>query len=90
MRQLENTHLWFDTFKEYDKFKNVLSVTVQDFEGFDEDWSEIYCDYDEDAIYTIEKELEKTCNEKVFDGWAHNYYVFADFTVVINYALENI
>ncbi len=57
-----------------------ISVTVEDFDGFDEEWEEIERDYDEDLIDSIEDKLEELADS--VDGDYYRYYHFDGFTVV--------
>jgi hypothetical protein len=59
-------------------------VEVQDFEGFDEDWSEIYADYDEDAVDALLEWLEEQCVSSYGDFY--EFYEFEGFYVKVGYA----
>jgi len=65
------------------KEKNI-EVMVLDFEGFEEDGSEIYADYDEEKIAEFEEWLQEHCLE--YSGDFYRYYDFKDFVVTISYA----
>ena len=73
----------FSTYGEFLGYKNVLSVTIIDCEGFNEDWEPIYLEYDIDNVIEI---LNKQCEKKIDD----NHYLFKDFSVIIDYASEDI
>lgn len=60
-----------------------VEVTVQDFGGFDEDWSEIIVDYTK-AVDEFEELLEAECVSH--EGDLYTYYQFDGFTVVWGYA----
>lgn len=61
-----------------------VRVTVQDFEGFDDDWSEIEREFDEDAVDAVEERLEDEASSA--EGDFYRYYHFDGFTVVWGYA----
>lgn len=66
-----------------------VRVTVQDFEGFDEHWSEIDRELDDEALVEdIQEELEELC--VAHDGDYYHYYDFEGFTVVWGYASMDI
>lgn len=60
-----------------------INVTVNDFEGFDEHWSEIHRDYDVDAVESFIEWLEEHCLESYGD--LYEYYEFDGFVVEIGY-----
>ena len=67
------------------EYDDEISVTVDDFEGFDEDWSEIDRELDDeelvDAIYeTLEAEAQRV------DGDFYRYFQFDGFTVCWGYS----
>lgn len=63
----------------------VISVTLRDFEGFDDDWSEIMRDYDHpEQVEAFEEMLEEECIEEFGD--LYGYYVFDGFTVELGYS----
>ena len=47
--------------REIDGKKPEVVITVDDFEGFDEDWSEIMREYDADAVQVVIDWLEEHC-----------------------------
>ena len=72
-----------------DKEEMVLDVTLQDFEGFDDDWSEIYRDYDHpEAVEQFEDMLDTACLSREGDYYVR--YHFDGFTVRLGYASYDI
>lgn len=68
----------------YDVNDNHIDLTIDDFEGFDEDWSEIYRELvDEDAVEEILKWLEE--NADYVDGDFYRYYHFGEIVVEVGY-----
>lgn len=65
-----------------------IRVTVEDFEGFDDNWCEVMRDYDEDAVDEVLEALEAHCAE-VVDDFYTDYY-FDGFSVRIGYASYDI
>lgn len=58
-----------------------ISVTVEDFEGFEEDGTEVYRDLDnEDLVDSIEEQLEVSALS--VSGDFYRYFEFDGFTVV--------
>ena len=70
--------------REIDGEKPELVITVDDFEGFDEDWSEIMRDYDEEAVDGLIEWLEEHCISE--DGDFYSYYHFEEFDVELGYS----
>ena len=64
------------TFWEWDD-ENKLDVTVEDFEGFDEDWDEVYADIDDDAVEVMIEWLESHCDSH--EGDFYYYYIIIYF-----------
>lgn len=60
-----------------------INVIVNDFEGFDEYWSEIHRDYDVDAVGAFVEWLEEHCLESYGD--LYDYYEFDGFVVEVGY-----
>lgn len=60
-----------------------VHVEVQDFEGFDDDWSEIERECSE-AVDEVEAQLEEACLHACGDYY--RYYEFDGFVVVWGYA----
>ena len=68
----------------YDVADNHIDLTINDFEGCDEDWSEIYREFvDEDAVNEVLEWLEENadCVEHDFYG----RYYFGDIVVEVDY-----
>ena len=63
---------------------NHIRLIIDDFEGFDEDWSEIEREFvDEDAVDETLEWLEK--NADYVDGDFYRYYHFGDIVVKVGY-----
>lgn len=66
-----------------------LDVTLENFEGFDEDWEEVYRDYDHpEAVAQFEEMLETECLSQ--DGDFYVTYHFDGFDVQLGYASYDI
>ena len=63
--------------------KSELIITIYDFEGFDEDWSEVMREYDVNAVHELIDYLEKHCISK--NNNLYSYYYFEDFDVELGY-----
>ena len=74
------------TFADYGQRR--IYVTIEDFEGFDEDWNEQMVDYDAAEVARMEQRLAEVANE-VEEGF-YNYYHFDEFTVIVGYASYDI
>ena len=70
--------------REIDGEKPELVITVNDFEGFDKDWSEIMRDYDVEAVDGLIEWLEEQCISE--DGDFYSYYHFEEFDVQLGYS----
>ena len=67
----------------------VFDVTLQDFEGFDEDWSEVSREYDHpDAVDAFLEMLETECESS--EGDFYFTYHFDGFDVELGYASYDI
>lgn len=66
----------------------MIHVTVEDFEGFDDDWCEVMRDYDIDAVDEVLEALEAHCAEVVDDYYTD--YRFEGFSVRVGYASYDI
>ena len=67
----------------------VLHVTFEDFEGFDDEWEEIFRDYDdEEAVDAFLEMLERECVSH--EGDFYVTYHFEGFDVQIGYASYDI
>lgn len=64
--------------------ENKLDVTVEDFEGFDEDWDEVYADIDDDVVDKMIEWLESHCDSH--EGDLYHYYTFGDLVVCLGWA----
>ena len=71
------------SFWEWDD-ENKLDVTVEGFEGFDEDWNEVYADIDDDAVDAMIEWLESHCDSH--EGDLYHYYTFGDLVVCLGWA----
>lgn len=67
---------------------DVVRVTVEDFEGFDDDFEEVDRDYDEDAVDAVYDALSDACDSE--EGDYYHYFQFEGFTVVWGYASMDI
>lgn len=65
-----------------------IIVTVEDFDGFDEEWCEIFRDYDEEKVDALEEWLEEHCERE--HGDFYRYYEFDGFSVQWGYASMDI
>ena len=65
-----------------------VHVTVEDFEGFDDDYCEVDRDYDDDAVDTVYEALSDACDSE--EGDYYHYFQFDGFTVVWGYASMDI
>lgn len=78
--------VWEDSI---DEDPNGFRVTLNDFEGFDENWEEIDRDYDdEDAVDAFLEMLETECVSK--EGDFYVTYHFDGFDVELGYESFNI
>ena len=63
----------------------TYALTLEDFEGFDDDWNEVEREYDnEEAVDALLEWLEDNCIDKTERLDIH--YVFPDFQVTLGYA----
>ena len=68
---------------------NLISLTIEDFEGFDDDWSEIERDFvDENAVDEVLEWLEK--NADLVEPDFYNQYHFGEIVVEVGYASYDI
>ena len=63
--------------------KNLI-ITVNDFEGFDEDGSEVMRDYDIEAVETLINWLDEHCISE--DSDLYHEYKFENFSVLFGYS----
>ena len=68
---------------EVDVREDKIIVNVRDFDGFTEDWEEIYRDYDKEAVGEFLEWLEEQCSKSYGD--LYEYYEFDGFTVEVGY-----
>ena len=69
---------------DYEVTDNRIDLTINDFEGFDEKWSEVDREFvDEDAVNEVLEWLEK--NADCVDGYLYRYYHFGDIVVEVGY-----
>lgn len=63
---------------------NYIDLTIDDFDGFDENWSEVYREFDDaDAVEEVFEWLEK--NADSIDDDFYCYYHFGEIVVVVGY-----
>lgn len=65
-----------------------IKLTVNDFEGFDDHWSEILRDYDEEKVDELYDTLKKECKE--FDEDFYTTFEFDDFYITWGYGSYDI
>lgn len=65
-----------------------IVVTVEDFDGFEEDGSEIDREYDVEKVDALEEWLEEHCERE--HGDFYTYYEFDGFSVEWGYASMDI
>lgn len=69
----------------WERSDGMLDVTLEDFEGFDEDWSEIDREYDDpEAVERFEEMLEAECLSH--EGNFYVTYHFEGFDVQLGFA----
>ena len=64
--------------------ENILDVTVEDFEGFDEDGDEVFADINEDAVNTMIEWLDEHCDSHD-SGCFYQYYTFGNLVVCLDW-----
>ena len=63
----------------------IYRLTLEDFEGFIENWHEVEREYDnEKAVDALFDWLETNCTEQREDFYT--YYIFSDFQVIVGYS----
>ena len=68
----------------YDVNDNHIDLTIDDFEGFDEHWSEVDREFvDADAVEEVLEWLEE--NADCVDGDFYRYYHFGEIVVEVDY-----
>ena len=73
---------------EYKVKDTEIKVVVLDFIGYNDNWEEVYRDYDEDAVEDFEEWLEDNCVSCQCDYY--QYYEFDGFNVEIGYSSMDI
>jgi hypothetical protein len=69
----------------YSDYDDEIRVTIEDFIGFDEDWDEVYRDFeDKAAVEAVLDWLEEHADRVEED--LYGYYHFGDITVVVGYS----
>lgn len=72
----------------YMMIREELHVTIEDFDGFDEDWSEIDREYNEEAVEGFVEWLEAQAQE--VEGDYYKYYRLEGVVVCVGYASYDI
>lgn len=73
----------------YEVNGNRIDLTIDDFEGFDEDWNEVFRDFvNEDAIEEVLWWLEENA-DSIDDNLYRDYY-FGDIMVEVGYTCFDI
>lgn len=68
----------------YEVTDNRIDLTIDDFEGFDENWDEVFREYvDADALEEVFEWLEE--NADCVDGDFYRYYHFGDIVVEVGW-----
>ena len=63
---------------------NRICLTIDDFDGFDENWNEVYREFvDEDAVEEVLGWLKE--NADCVDGDFYRYYHFGEIVVEVGY-----
>ena len=84
---IENITAQLDRISEdswYDVDDNRINLTIDDFEGFDDDWSEMDREFvDAAAVEEVLDWLEENADSA--DGDFYHYYHFGDIVVEVGY-----
>lgn len=73
----------------YDVYDNCIDLTIEDSEGFDENWDEIDREFiNENRVEEVLKWLEK--NADYIDGIFYRYYHFGEIVVMVGYTSYDI
>lgn len=72
----------------YTMVREELHVTIEDFDGFDEDWSEIDREYNEEAVDELLEWLEAQAH--TVEGHYYTRYYLQDVVVCVGYASYDI
>ena len=74
-----------DAYYYVDDDDNEIRLTIDDFEGFDEDWSEVERELENHkAVEEVLEWLEENADE--VEGYYYEYYHFGEITVCVGYA----
>ena len=74
-----------DAYYYVDDEDNEIRLTIDDFEGFDEDWSEVERELENHkAVEEVLEWLEENADE--VEGDYYEYYHFGEITVCVGYA----
>ena len=68
--------------------EHAIYARVEDFEGFDDHWREVFRDYDEEAVDALYDALYDAC--EVHQGDFYEVFVFDGFEVVWECASDDI
>jgi hypothetical protein len=69
---------------QYNMTANQIDLTINDFEGFDENWSEVDREFvDAEAVEEVLQWLAE--NADCIDGNYYHYYHFGDIVVKVGY-----
>lgn len=69
----------------YDIINNCIDLTIDDFEGFDDNWSEVDREFvDENAVEEVLEWIKE--NADYVSGDFYHYYHFGDIVVKIGYS----
>ena len=71
-----------------DEKESVLHITIEDFAGFDEDWSEVEKEVDEEKVEAFLEMLKKECVS--YECEFYHYYKFEGFSVKLGYTSYDI
>lgn len=84
LRMLEESKKYNDVEYFYNKNNNVLEITFDDFEGFDDEWDEVDREYgNAELVEKIEEYLEK--NGKLINDCLYKKYQIDNQIVEIGY-----
>lgn len=73
-----------DVYYSFDEKEQCLDITFNDFDGFDEDWSEVMREYDNpNLVDEVIDFLDKHCLSQ--EGDFYHYYNFGDFVAQVGY-----
>ena len=72
----------------FEGIDGIIRVTVEDFDGFDDHWSETMVDYEEEAVEELQEWLEAQA-VSVDDDYYTDYH-FEGFSVRFGYASDDI